>query len=295
MKFLTTILLLSVCLFTISCTKQNDFPTNKITASGQGNLLTGPLTSFGVLLCGQNVNTVETTMTTDGINIVRATVNYSTGISNKNIDTYLNNGYDVAINFNYQATPKPMPWPTDTVMIRQKAEAFFSYYEKWLSQIPVVACENEWDYAAFHTGPIQNYLNELSIVVQVGHKYGFKVTDAGITDGKIRMFYQGNVNIDTFLTGIKTIPEDYCNFHWYVANDQTQNFNLRDVVNYYLQATGKSKPITNEFGLKSNSLRLWVNEVNALKGFVYYGVAYSGTNIPNQAITLSNTMLLMLK
>jgi hypothetical protein len=295
MKFLSIIVFFSMCMIVLSCTKQNDFSTNKITASSQSNLLSVPATSFGVLLAGEDVNTVETTMTADGINIVRATVTYSTNTYNKNIDTYLNDGYDVAINFNYQATPIPMPWPTDTVMIRQKAEAFFSYYQKWFSQIPVVVCENEWDYAAYHTGPIQDYLNELAIVVQVGHKYGFKVTDAGITDGKIRMFYQGNANIDTFLTGIKTIPEDYCNFHWYVANDQTQNFNLRDVVNYYLEATGKSKPMTNEFGLKTNSLLLWINEVIALKGFVYYGVAYSGTNIPNQAITLSNSMLLMLR
>ncbi len=80
-----------------------------------------------------------------------------------------------------------------------------------------------------------------------------------------------------------------------LLDDQTQTFNLRDVVNYYLEATGKSKPMTNEFGLKTNSWRLWINEVIALKGFVYYGVAYSGTNIPNQAITLSNSMLLILR
>jgi hypothetical protein len=295
MKLLSITVCLSLCILVCSCTKQNDFSTNKIAASEQSNLLGLPATDFGVLLSGVDVNSVETTMTTNGINIVRATVTYSTSTYNRNIDTYLNDGYDVAINFNYQATPTPKPWPKDTAMIRQKAESFFSYYKKWQRQIPVVVCENEWDYAAYHTGPIQDYLNELAIVVQVGHKYGFKVTDAGITDGKIRMFYQGNANIDTFLTGIKKIPEDYCNFHWYVANDQTQNFDLRDVVNYYLQATGKTKPMTNEFGLKTNSLLLWTNEVSALKGFAYYGVAYSGTNVPGQAITLTNSMLLMLK
>ena len=294
MKFPSTILFFSGCIFVLSCTKQNDFSTNKIASSRQSNLSIVPVTTaFGVLLAGKDVGTTESTMTINGIDLVRANVTYSTNTFNRNIDTYLNDGYNVAINFNYQPTPTPMPWPKDTVMIRQKAESFFSYYKKWRSQIPVVACENEWDYAAYHTGPIQDYLNELSIVVQVGHKYGFKVTDAGITDGKLRMFYQGYTNIDTFLNGIKKIPEDYCNFHWYVSH-QTQSFNLRDVVNYYLQATGKSKSMTNEFGLKTNSITLWIKEVNALKSFVYYGVAYSGTNGANLAITLSSTMLLML-
>lgn len=277
------------------CTKENDVPSNEIKASTESNLLKLPVrTTFGLTLARQDIGTVESTMTSSGISLVRASVMYSTNTSSKTVDTYLNDGYDVMINFNYQPTPTPKPWPRDTVMIRKKAEAFFSYYKKWRSQIPVVVCENEWDYSGYHTGPIQDYLNELRIVVQVGHKYGFKVTDAGITDGKIRTFYQGNADIDTYLKGIKSIPEDYCNFHWYVANDQTQNFNLRDVVNYYLKATGKTKPMSNEFGLKTNSMILWTNELAALKGFVVYGIAYSGSSDPNNVITLSNSMLQML-
>ncbi len=78
MKFLSIIVFSSMCMIVLSCTKQNDFSTNKITASGQSNLLSVPATSFGVLLAGEDVNTVETTMATDRINLVRATVIYST-------------------------------------------------------------------------------------------------------------------------------------------------------------------------------------------------------------------------
>lgn len=278
-----------------SCTKTNEAATNSFTSSGYNNLFYNPVTTFGVLLAGKDLTATESSMNRNGIELVRQSIFYSINTSSKSIDSYLKDGYNVEINFNYQATSTAKPWPTDTAMIRRKAESFFSYYKKWLSQIPVVVCENEWDFSKFHIGPIQNYLNELTIVVQVGHKYGFKVTDGGITDGKIRMFYKGYVNIDTFLSGIKKIPVDFINFHWYVANDQTKDYNLRDVVNNYLQATGKSKAMTNEFGLKSNSMTLWTNEVNALKGFVYYGIAYSGTNDPNGAITLSDAMLNMLR
>jgi hypothetical protein len=73
-------------------------------------------------------------------------------------------------------------------MIRAKAKAFFTYYKKWINQIPVVVCENEWDnelYRDFSKTTVSDYVTELSIVVDEGHKAGFKVADAGITSNNL--------------------------------------------------------------------------------------------------------------
>src|SRR5439155_18238117 len=98
MKFQFALLCALVCALLTGCTKQNDFETSKITASEESHLLRlPPTTTFGVLLSGQSITDVESTMTLNGIGLVRSTVVFSQSTSSKTIDTYLQDGYNVQI------------------------------------------------------------------------------------------------------------------------------------------------------------------------------------------------------
>lgn len=257
---------------------------------------------FG-LMQAQSSQTQTTALLEDNeITLVRVPVYFSKETSNSAVDYYLNNGFSVAINFNYAATATPVAFPTDSAMIQDKAEQFFSHYQKYLSQIPVVVVENEWDNGiyldigtGYHKGSIQDYLNELSIIAGIAHKYGFKVADAGITDAAIKRWYAGQLNIDEYITGVKNITIDFINMHWYVNANGAYDFDLRTIAAKYKDACSKKYIISNEFGMRINDQALWTKLIDGFRGFMPIAIAYSGVSDPKKAIRLSDEMLKELK
>lgn len=257
------------------------------------------ITQFGLMAANQTLDQTEQILTKAGIEIVRVPLFFSSTISSNQIDNYLDDGYKVQINLNWKATNAgPVPFPTDTALIRTRAEAFFKYYQPWVNRIPMVVVENEWDNGiltavgtGYHSGTIQDYLTELSIVVEVGHKYGFKVCDAGITDGAIKQWYSGKLDLTEFFTGIKTIPTDTVNFHWYVSADAVKAYDVKIVALAYMQACGKTHIVNNEFGIRTDTPDLWLALIGALKGFADCAIAYSGVNDPGKAIQLTPDMI----
>lgn len=257
-----------------------------------------------------------------GLKCIRSQVYFANSISTNAIDQYLQNGFQVQINFNYKPTAIPTPYPTDTAFIRKQAKAFFAYYKKWLKQIPVVVCENEWDNKDYHTYNIAPYLIELSIVTDEGHKAGFLVSDAGFTSGNLkRWIYSQLTGIEQaqwkeqyaivlnspdnpydsmlnqakiFLNGIKTIPIDYINVHWY---NTSLCFNgLPKAAQLYLKACNKTAIISNEFGIKVSDTTLLKNTINELRSAgIKMGIAYSGIDAANLAVRLNDDQLKLLK
>jgi hypothetical protein len=160
-----------------------------------------------------------------------------------------------------------------------------------------VAIENEWDNGilidtldGYHAGTIQQYLAELSICTEVFQSYGFKVSDAGITDGALKNWAKGKLDISEYTEGIKSIPFNYLNVHAYTSDEIAALFNVITVSKAYQQEAGKDDVVSNEFGIRSANLALWKTFVAQIKSFVKYGIAYSGTTT-SQAIPLTQDML----
>lgn len=248
-----------------------------------------------------------------------------TTTNEKTIDKYLADGFNVAINFNFLSTESAVPFPADSTMIRSKAEYFFNKYAPKKNQIPFVTIENEWDNIRYHLGGTANllvavptYLNELSICTEVGHKYGFKIADAGITSTSLRRWmysvltgdeqtkwanqyftahtrddYNTLVNtVNQYCLGAVNIPFDFSNTHWY--NDSTVNGGFDLASKTFAMACSKQSiyRVNNEFGVKNTAV--WSDTVKEIAGNVAYGIAYSGQNKINEAVLLSPEMLNLL-
>ena len=275
-------------------------------------------TMYGLKSEQKTIPETEALLKSSNINLVRAIVFYRDNYYSKSVDTYLADGYNVQINFNYAPTDDPVDFPTDTAFIRAQAEKFFAYYKPHINKIPVVAVENEWDNLNYHSNNINFYITELKIVTEVGHKYGFKIADAGFTGAGLQRWTYSKLSgdsakdwlskffvapgrsdypvflaeINTYAAAVKSIPIDYINWHWY---GKTGCWNgLQTALSYYLKATGKTNHITNEFG--AHDSQYWnctVAEVQ--KAAPPIAIAYSGQSLDSKAVELDLSMLQVLK
>jgi hypothetical protein len=265
---------------------------------------------YGLL---QQKDTFENTINSmlyAGIDIVRTHVMFHDEYKDETTDRYIAEGFRVNINFNYLPTAVPVPFPTDTAFIIRQATKFFKYYQNRRASIPLVSVENEWDNTNYHSGTIDQYLTELRIVTRIGHQFGFKISDAGITSNWLQRWtysklsgdsaiwwkqhyfvgldndYQNMVQaVDYFFAQVQSIPLDYLNFHWY--NNTTCPDGLPIALSKLPQ---QFKFACNEWGVKSeviyDSTLIELRKVRPA-----FAVVYSGINDPNKAIYISNENL----
>jgi hypothetical protein len=302
----------------ISCTQESAnaiLPPQQIQSdSSDFSSTAAQNTEFGILVAHSTVSETQEQMIRTGIKLVRAQVIFSKETSSKTVDQYLKNGFQVMINYNWKETNVTVPFPTDAKFINDQAEAFFKYYAPYKSQIPAVVVENEWDNMRYHSGDIQDYLQELEIITNIGHKYGFKIAGAGITSKGINLWmssrttgdaaliwkkmagatsdsgYSAYVNrVNAYITGVKRINVDFMNVHWYNEKECSNNFGKASGA--YADACGKTAVICNEFGIRTNSAALFSQTVNEIRNNAAFAVAYSGVNDPGKAVTLTDEML----
>ena len=307
-----------------ACSKQDVLPVTTSsainTASENSQQVQLPKkTIFGLAEDDTNSNDIKADMEEAGVNVLRQTIFLSERTASKTIDNYLSQGYNVQIIISwYDSTNGSRGFPKDANAIQSQADAFFQYYLPYKKQIPFVAIENEWDYEVQHGSNLQDYLNELSIINTVGHKYGFKISDGGITSGALQRwtysqltgaaqqqwktkYYVGLNNgydslmniVNTYITSAKKINFDYSNVHWYNSVKCGNGFST--AMQTFMNACNKKVPVCNEFGIRTSSLTLFTQTDNEIKGNALYAVAYSGSNIKGKAITLTDAMLQVLK
>lgn len=275
---------------------------------------------YGIMIAGDfTVSETESIIESAGINLIRIPLFWSNATSNKIIDSFLQDGYNVQINFNYKPTGTTVGFPTDTTAIRAAAERFFQYYLPYKNQIPFVAVENEWDNEKYHGSNIIPYFSELDIVTEVGHKYGFKIADAGITstairrwtytqldseeqsDWELKYFVGKNMSnfkplidkVNLYIDNVKNIPIDFPNIHWYNINQCYNGFEVcsekySDLLSHY-------SFVSNEFGIIVNDvsvdkLNLFKQTAVELKDNIY-NIAYSDAKNAGNAEALTTEMI----
>jgi len=287
-------------------------------------------TRYGCLFQSLNADEAEPKMQKAGFDLVRAAIYLSDASEKKSIDQYLENGYSVQINLNWNQTkfPSNFPTPRDYPKAKEMITAFFEKYKQYKSQIPLICFGNEWDNLNYHKNSIAYYLEALRLATRAAHTYGFKVADAGITSTAIQRwmysqlsgaeaaqwkknYWVGETNenyqpllekVEFYISKIKHIPVDYINVHWYNKEKSSNGFSK--AASTYLKLCGKSEIISNEFGILIDDFDVWkktVDEVSAFKTddgekVTKFALAYSGvgTGGDNKAIELTDKMLKLL-
>ncbi len=304
-----------------SCTKELPTIDEQVSANAESNDLKSPpqtviTTTYGLDYAVGTVSTFEQKMKIAGVKLVRNQLILSQKISGSYIDQYIKDGYNVQINLNWaQPTSGPIAYPTDLTKVKQRAEQFFQYYAPNVKSIPVVVVENEWDNTGFHKGNISDYIAELSAITTIGHKYGFKIADAGLTSTNLRRWTYSTLSgaaattwatnyfvgprLDTYATVIQTVnnyaalintvPIDYLNVHWYNVDACYNGFKTASQA--YLKACNKKLIMTNEFGIQTNSTALFNSTVDELRGVASYSISYSNNNSGGDAISLTDQMI----
>jgi len=307
-----------------ACTKQDVLPVQTLstTSVASNATLQIPLTKrtfFGLSEEDTEVNELKADMSLAGVNVLRQSIYLSEKTVNRTIDNYLSEGYNVQIIVCwYDSINGSRGFPKNLDLVKSQAEAFFQHYASYKNQIPFVAIENEWDYQVQHGSNLQDYINELSTITQVGHKYGFKIADGGITSGALQRwtysqltgtaqqqwkdkYYVGLNNdydalmniVNTYIASAKKINFDYSNVHWY--NTMRCGNGFSTAMQTFMKACNKQVPVCNEFGIRTSSLSLFTQTDNEIKRNALYAIAYSGSNIKGKAIKLTDAMLQALK
>ncbi len=141
-------------------------------------------TKFGVLVYGKtNVNKKIQIAKELGVAYVRdAIVMQSWNGRDENFEKYTAAGLKVILNINWghvrgtEGEKNPVPFPKDTVKYKQILSDILDKYKP-----EVVVIENEELNRRYHSGPIEDYINELTAAINVAHSKGLKVTNAGLT------------------------------------------------------------------------------------------------------------------
>jgi len=154
-------------------------------------------------------------------------------------------------------------------------------------------------------------------MTSVGHKYGFKIADGGITYASLQRWtysqlpateqeqwkqkyyvglnddYDGFLGmVNSYIAAAKKIDFDYSNVPW--CNQTTCDNGYRTATQKFMIACNKTTTVCNEFGVKTNSLTLFTQTVNEINGNALYAIAYSGSSRENDKIELTTAMFLVL-
>lgn len=165
------------------------------------------------------------------------------------IDSLVANDFSIVANFNYYGSEKSAPFPKDASSIASSITKVLKTFHPVL-----VAVENEEDNQNYHTGPAQDYINELDAATAVLHANNIKVMNGGLTEDVLCILtYRNYLNeglttqandfakrtmplaiindlpdltnnaglanrvafADSLVKAYKNMSFDYVNFHWY--------------------------------------------------------------------------------
>jgi hypothetical protein len=141
-------------------------------------------TKFGVLVHGKMSVNKKINIAKDlGVSYVRdAIVMQDWNGRDENYEKYIASGLKVILNINWghvqniKGEKNPVPFPKDTIKYKQ---ILSDILDKCKPELIVI--ENEELNRRYHSGSIEDYINELTAAINVAHSKGLKVTNAGLT------------------------------------------------------------------------------------------------------------------
>jgi len=141
-------------------------------------------TKFGVLVHGNMDVSKKIDIAKDlGVSYVRnAIVMQDWNGRDEEYEKYIASGLKVVLNVNWghvqneKGEKRPVPFPKDTVKYKQ---ILGDILDKCKPELVVI--ENEELNRRYHSGSIEEYINELTAAINVAHTKGLKITNAGLT------------------------------------------------------------------------------------------------------------------
>jgi hypothetical protein len=118
-------------------------------------------------------------------------------------ESYLNAGFKVLLNIDWGKAKKgdePVPFPTDLDSYKKSLEKILEKYRP-----EVVVIENEEMTAHYHSGSVQDYINELGAAIEVVHSKGLKVTNGGLGNRQLELL----VYRDYVKRGMRAQADDF--------------------------------------------------------------------------------------
>jgi len=277
LKFVAALLLLAGIITLNSC-KKEVAPTDNVANAAALSSITsdeavGGGTTWGADIAGST--DVQTTVCNKlGVKYIREAIEVKN--FNGNV-TWLKNltqkGFKVVLNLKWESGKgsKPVPFPTASDMTKYKQQ-LTKIFNAFKPEIAVI--ENEPTTDLFHSGPIENYINELKNAVSVCKQFNVKVTDGAIHVPYINSVKNGNANsgkaleVKKLITAFKTIGLNYVNIHTAGPTGKDPNIYtpgiLKSAADYVRSQTGKPV-MSNEFNVKNYSSTLVRNMVNEFK------------------------------
>jgi hypothetical protein len=257
-------------------------------------------THFGSLISDGSVDNKITVSDKFGVTYVRSAVTVK-DFQGKDpgVDKYLNSGFKVVLNLNWdhvadgRGNRTPVPFPTDMVKYRKLLGAVLDKYKP-----EVAVIENEPTTDDFHSGPIENYIAELAVAIDVCHSKGVKVADGAIHVGNVQKVMAGTrldgnaLEVKKLIAAYATLNLDFVNVHTQGTGDSYPDGQLQKVADYLRAQTGKPV-MSNEFTVKSNSTNLIKQMVDGFKAGGYkYAIVRSGDSAGGAVPLHSGTNLL---
>jgi hypothetical protein len=241
-------------------------------------------TYFGALISAGTIDNRMVVANKFGVKYVRAaiTVKDFRG-KDPGVDKYLNNGFKVILNLNWDNVSNgingriPVPFPTDIVTYKKLLGAVLDKYKP-----EVAVIENEPTTAVFHSGPIEDYIAELSAAIDVCHSKGVKVADGAIHVPVVLQVMNSSrlrgkaLEVKKLIDAYTTLNLDYVNLHTAGDGDSYPVSSLQKVADYIRAQTGKPV-MSNEFSVHSSSTSLVKDMVDGFKAGKYkYAIIRSG-------------------
>lgn len=278
-------LFFSSCKKEISSSESELQESTALTAQSVSELKVSAPTEFGALISGGTIDQKMKTMKMLNVNVVRyAIILESHFETDKAYEKWENAGYKILLNLNWGHVSGPtgkrkaVPFPTDLKEYRRELSAVLDKYHP-----EVAVIENEPTTDVFHSGPIEDYIAQLKVAVDVCKQRGIKVADGGLNLELTRQVMYGNgrgVNYEEtkkLIEAFKTIDLDFVNLHTKAPFSNQRNANqfqpgaAEEVADYLRRTTGK-QVMCNEYNSHNTSTSLMTSAVDAFRagGYRYF-------------------------
>ena len=189
-KVLLPVVLCAIVVTSISCKKEaaETFSAD-LSAGSSENAVSTSTSKFGVLVVGGTGDDKITVANKLNTSYVRTAI-VLTDFSGQDgmMDKYVADSFKVLLNLEYtKKTTSPRPYPTDMTKYTRLLGNVLEVYHPTMAVI-----ENEESNQGYYSGPIKDYITELTNAITVCKQHKVKVSDGGLNAQMVCVMVQQN-------------------------------------------------------------------------------------------------------